>query len=226
MRLARNPALELPPLAMDSELRELLIARARRGEPHALSELFDIHQPRLVRMIELRLDATLRRRLDPADVVQEAWVDVVERFPQWCEQDSLPFHVWLRLTTSQALAEAQRRHLAAGKRDVQREVAGAHSRPSVTAVSAANAFIASATSPTQAASREELRLRVLAALEELDEMDREIVALRHFEGLSNEEAAAELAIEPAAASKRFVRALLRLKPALQSLAPEAAQGMP
>jgi RNA polymerase sigma-70 factor (ECF subfamily) len=207
---------------MDADLSERLIARARLGEEGALSELFDLHQPRLVRMVELRLDASLRRRLDPADVVQEAWVDVVERFPEWCTKEALPFHVWLRLTTSQALAQAQRRHLATGKRDAQREVAGPqHSRPSITAMSAANAFIASATSPTQAAQREELRACVLAALEELDEMDREIVSLRHFEGLSNEEAAAELAIEPAAASKRFVRALLRLKPALQALAPEA-----
>lgn len=209
---------------METDLAERLIARARLGDEGALSKLFDLHQPRLVRMVELRLDASLRRRLDPTDVVQEAWVDVVERFPQWCAQDALPFHVWLRLTTSQALAETQRRHLAAGKRDAQREVAGAYNRPSVTAASAANAFVASATSPTQAAHREELRARVLAALEDLDDMDREIVALRHFEGLSNEDAAAELAIEPAAASKRFVRALLRLKPALQSLASESAGG--
>jgi RNA polymerase sigma-70 factor (ECF subfamily) len=210
---------------MDSGLDERLIEQARGGEERALSELFQRHQPRLVRMVELRLDPTLRRRLDPADVVQEAWVDVVERFPQWCEQDALPFHVWLRLTTSQALAQAQRRHFAAGKRDVHREVQGMVSRPSITALGAADAFIATATSPTQAAQREELRALVLAALEDLDEMDREIVALRHFEGLSNEEAAAELSIEPAAASKRFVRALLRLKPALQALSPESAGGM-
>jgi RNA polymerase sigma-70 factor (ECF subfamily) len=210
---------------MDSDHDAGLIDRARLGEERALSELFQRHQPRLVRMVELRLDAGLRRRLDPADIVQEAWVDVVERFPQWCAQDALPFHVWLRLTTGQALAQAQRRHFAAGKRDVHREVQAQYSRPSITALSAANAFVASATSPTQAAQREELRALVLAALEDLDEMDREIVALRHFEGLSNEEAAAELAIEPAAASKRFVRALLRLKPALQALSPEAAGGM-
>src|SRR5262249_27263536 len=92
------------------------------------------------------------------------------------------------------------------------------SRPSVSAANAADAFIASATTPTQAVQREEVRARVLAVLEELDEVDREIVALRHFEGLSNREAATELGIEPAAASKRFARALVRLRPALQALA--------
>jgi len=93
----------------------------------------------------------------------------------------------------------------------------------MSAANAADRFVASATSPSQGAHREELRARVLAALEELDELDREIVALRHFEGLSNEEAAAELSIEPAAASKRFVRALLRLKPALEGLEPGPAR---
>ena len=206
---------------MDPASTAELLARARLGDERALSELFDTHQPRLLRMVQLRLDSSLRRRLDPTDIVQEAWLEVVRRFPQWCEQDALPFQVWLRLITSQALAQAQRRHLSAHMRDALREVPARENRLSVSAASAADAFVASATSPTQAAQRDEVRARVLAALEELDEIDREIVALRHFEGLSNEEAAAELGIEPAAASKRFVRALVRLRPALQSLAPES-----
>ncbi|MFN0243105.1 MAG: sigma-70 family RNA polymerase sigma factor [Planctomycetota bacterium] len=206
---------------MDSVVIEQLVARARDGDSRALSELFQLHQPRLVRMVELRLDAALRRRLDPADVVQEAWLEVVRRFEEWCAQDALPLSVWLRLTTAQALAQAQRRHLGAQMRDAEREV-GTHSRASISAIGIAHAFLASQTSPTQAARREELRARVLAALEDLDELDREIVALRHFEGLSNDEAALELAITPAAASKRFVRALVRLRPALESLAAESA----
>lgn len=197
-----------------------LIARARSGDPEALSGLLEAHQPRLVRMVELRMDSALRRRLEPADVVQDALLEAARRFPEWCGQEALPFQVWLRLLTGQCLAQAQRHHLGAHKRDALREV-DLHARgPTVSATSAADAFAASITSPSQAAHREEARARVLAALEELDEMDREILALRHFEGLTNEEAAAELSIEPAAASKRFVRALLRLKPALQALAPD------
>src|SRR5262249_48381023 len=164
-------------------------------------------------MVELRLDSTLRRRLDPIDVVQESWVEIVRRFPEWAAQSQVPFHVWLRLMTAQSLAQAQRRNLGAHMRDAQREVPVLESRVSVPAVNAADAFVATATSPTLAARREELRERVLGALEELDEIDREIVSLRHFEGLSNEEAAVELAITPDAASKRFLRALVRLKPA-------------
>ncbi|MFO1009750.1 MAG: sigma-70 family RNA polymerase sigma factor [Planctomycetota bacterium] len=199
-----------------------LLRRARGGDEAALSVLFELHHSRLVRLVELRLDARLRRRLDPADVVQEAWLEVARRFAEWSARGEPPFHVWVRLTTSQALAAAQRRHLATGARDAQREAA-LESRASMSAANAADRFVASATSPSQGAHREELRARVLAALEELDELDREIVALRHFEGLSNEEAAAELSIEPAAASKRFVRALLRLKPALEGLEPGPAR---
>ena len=211
---------------MGSDPVENLLARADAGDASALPELFEAFRPRLVRMVSLRLDATLQRRLDPADVVQESWLEVARRFPQWVGQEALPFHVWLRLVAGQVLAKVHRRHLAAHKRDALREVLVPESRVSVSAASAADAFVASATTPTQAVQREEIRARVQAALEELDEFDREIVALRHFEGLSNEEAAAELSITPAAASKRFVRALVSLRPTLEGLAPgnAAAQG--
>ncbi len=196
-----------------------LESRARAGDASALALLFETFRPRLVRMVTLRLDPSLSRRIDPADVVQEAWLEVARRYPRWVEEAAIPFHVWLRLVTGQTLAQVHRRHLAAHMRDALREAPSPESRLSVSATSAADAFVTSATTPTQAVQREEVRARVLAAFEELDEVDREIVALRHFEGLTNEEAAAELAIEPAAASKRFTRALLKLKPALEGLAP-------
>jgi RNA polymerase sigma-70 factor, ECF subfamily len=195
-----------------------LVELARSGDQGALAELLRFHEPRLVRMVELRLDASLRRRLDPADVVQEGLLEAVRRFPEWCPQQGLPFQVWLRLIVAQSLATAQRRHLGTHMRAAGLEVQLQGSRSGITSRSAADAFAASITSPSQAAQREELRARVLAALEQLDELDREVVALRHFEGLTNEEVAAELAITPEAASKRFVRALLRLRPALESLA--------
>jgi RNA polymerase sigma-70 factor (ECF subfamily) len=205
---------------MDPQQEARLVARARLGEQAALSELFQAHYPRLVRMVELRLDPSLRRRLDPSDVVQEVWPELARRLSEWAAQDGLPFRTWLRLMTGQTLIAAQRRHLAAHMRDALREVPMRESAASISAANVADAFLASATTPTQAVQRDELRTRVMDALEELDAIDREILALRHFEGLSNDEAAAELAIEPAAASKRFVRALMRLRPALQALAPE------
>lgn len=204
---------------MEADSNHKLLERARSGDAAALSELIRVHQPKLVRMVELRMDQSLRRRLDPADVVQDAALEIARRFSEWCDRGAPPFNVWLRLTTSQALAQVHRRHLGTRARDAHLDVGVSISRPSVSAANAAELFLASATSASQIARREELRERVTTALAELDDLDREIVALRHFEGLSNDETALELSITPAAASKRFVRALIRLRPALQALAP-------
>lgn len=211
---------------LDAAALEALAERARRGEEGALAELLRAYEPRLLRQVALRLDPSLRRRLDPADVVQEASVEALRRFPEWCRQRELSFHLWLRLITAQALAQAHRRHLGAHMRDARREERAPLASQSFSAADAADALVASMTSPTLAARRAELRARVLGALEELEELDREIVLLRHYEGLSNEEAAAELSITPAAASKRFVRALVRLRPALVELASEGAAKRP
>lgn len=195
-----------------------LVARARQGDEHALAELFRLHQPRLLRMVELRIDKRLRQRMDPADVVQDAWVEVVRRLDEWGGQDRLPLHVWLRLITGQSLALAQRRHMGAPMRDARRDQPQRASRPNVSSATVADAFVDSSTSPSQVVAREELRARVRAAIEDLDELDREIVAMRHFEGLTNQETAVELDIAPSAASMRFMRALVRLRPALKGLA--------
>lgn len=209
---------------MESDRENRLLESARSGDAQALSDLFRSHQAALERMVDLRLDPRLRQRVDPADVVQEAWLEVVARFRAWCDADTIPFRVWLRLTTMQSLAQMQRRNFAAGKRDVGREVRIVDPRPSISAVGLADVFVASQTSPSQAAQRDEIRTRVLAALEELDELDREVILLRQFENLSNADIATELGIEPAAASKRFARALLRLKPALEDLADRSRGG--
>jgi RNA polymerase sigma-70 factor (ECF subfamily) len=201
---------------MDDNASDLL-ARVRSGDESALHEFFRQREARLLRMVELRIDPVLRRRLDPGDVMQEAWIEIARRVDEWRRQEALPLHVWMRLITGQSLQQLQRRHLATHKRDALREVPAPESRISVSAAGAADAFVASATSPSQAAARGELRARVLAALEELDELDREIVTLRHIEELTNQEIAAELGIDPKAASKRYTRALVRLRPALVAL---------
>jgi len=199
-----------------------LVERARTGDQSALSDLLALHEPALLRMVELRLEQGLRGRLESADIVQEALAQAAQRFAEWCAQTTYPFHVWLRLLTAQSLAEARRRHLGAQMRDAQREVAAAHGA-SVSSANAVDFLIASETSPTRAARREETRAQVLAAVEQLEPLDREILSLRHFEGLSNEDAALELGIEPAAASKRYVRALQRLRPALAALAGDRSE---
>jgi RNA polymerase sigma-70 factor (ECF subfamily) len=200
---------------MDSAASQCL-ARARSGDAEALSQVLAEFAPRLERMVLLRMDARHARQFDAADVVQDALVEATRRFDEWRAQADFPLHVWLRLLTAQCLARAHRR-LHQEKRDVARELPESAAAQCVSAAGAAEWWVSTHTSPTQAARRNELRDGVRAALDQLDELDREVLTLRLFEQLTNEEAAAELGVEPAAASKRFARALQRVRPALAAL---------
>lgn len=195
-----------------------LLESARLGERSALSDGLAELRPELQRFMELRLGPDLRGRLEPEDLVQQALLEATRRFDEWCRLAGYPFRVWLRLLSAQVLDEARRRHLGAQKRDVRREVALASaSRASTGAV--AEWLAASQTSASEIARRHELRTRLEEALAALEESERDILTLRQIEGLTNEEAALELGITQAAASKRFVRALARLRPHLRGFDP-------
>jgi RNA polymerase sigma-70 factor (ECF subfamily) len=200
---------------MNRSTTEQQLARARSGDRAALSSVLSEHAPRLERMIALRMDVRQRRHFEPADVVQDALLEATKRFDEWCAQSNLPFYVWLRLMTAQCLTKTERR-FHQQKREVGRERALVPPQSRITATGAAEWLVSTHTSPTQAARRVELRDLVKTALEQLDDLDREVLTLRHFEEMSNEETALELGIEPAAASKRFTRALQRIRPALRA----------
>jgi RNA polymerase sigma-70 factor (ECF subfamily) len=195
-----------------------LLLRARAGEAAALGALFARYRDRLRQMVRLRLDRRLMGRLDPSDVLQEAYVDVARRFPEYAAAPAVSFYVWLRALTGQRLIDLHRQHLGAQIRDVGQEVSlyrGA--LPQASSASLALQLLGSLTSPTQAAVRAELQLQLQEALNSMDAFDREVVVLRHFEELNNVETAAVLGIEPAAASKRYVRAIRRLKAILDQV---------
>jgi RNA polymerase sigma-70 factor (ECF subfamily) len=207
---------------MNPSTTEQQLARARSGDRNALSQVLSEYVPRLEHMIALRMDARQRRHFEPADVVQDALLEATKRFDEWCAQNRYPIHVWLRLLTAQCLAKTERR-FHQQKREVGRERALGSPIGRLTTTDAAEWLVSTHTSPTQAARRAEMRDLVKAALDQLDELDRDILTLRHFEQLTNEETAAELGIEPAAASKRFTRALQRIRPALLALAADGEQ---
>jgi RNA polymerase sigma-70 factor, ECF subfamily len=162
--------------------------------------------------VALRLDPHLRGRLDSADVLQEAWLDVEKRFEAWVAQPDMPLFLWVRFLTVQKLAELHRRN-GAQQRDARREVP-IHAGPSASNASLAERLAGSFSSPSQGFQKAELLARVQESLGALDEIDREVLVLRHFEELSNNEVATVLGITPAGASNRYVRALKRLKQAL------------
>jgi RNA polymerase sigma-70 factor (ECF subfamily) len=195
-----------------------LLQLAAQGDRQAWGELLEQHRDRLRRMIAFRLDARLQGRLDPSDVVQEACLDASRRLDEYVHNPAMPFGLWLRFLASQRLLELHRYHLGAQGRDAGREVSlfGGPSPEASSAVLAAH-LLGQLTTPSQAAIRAERRLILENALEQMDALDREVLVLRHFEQLSNGEAAQVLGIDKSAASKRYARALVRLKDILANL---------
>jgi RNA polymerase sigma-70 factor (ECF subfamily) len=197
---------------------EELLRRARAGDVAALGELFAHYRGRLRQMVRLRLDRRVAGRLDPSDVLQEAYLDVARRFPEYVAAPTVPVYVWLRALTGQRLIDLHRQHLGSKMRDARQDVSlyrGA--LPQASSASLAQQLLAGLTSPTQAAVRAEMQLQLQEALNSMDPMDREVVVLRHFEELNNIETAAVLGIEPSAASKRYLRAIRRLKAILDQI---------
>ena len=163
-------------------------------------------------MVRLRLDRRLQGRVDPSDVLQDAYLDLAARLPDFARDRPMPTYLWLRLVTGQRLAQVHRKHLGTAMRDAGREVSlyrGA--LPQASSASLAAQLLGRFTTASQAAIRAERQLQLQAILNGLDELDREILALRHFEGLSNGEAAQVLGLSKQAANNRYIRALGRLR---------------
>jgi RNA polymerase sigma-70 factor (ECF subfamily) len=202
---------------MDESLGESveLIDRARRGDHEALNALFVRHRDRLRRMVDIRLDPRLQARLDASDVVQDAYVKVIERLDEYFRQPKVPFFLWLRLMVGEQLTWLHRHHLGTHMRDAGRELSVNQGvLPEASSGVLAARLVGEHTSPTQAVVRAEQIQRVQDALVTLDPVDREILSLRHFEELTAVETAKVLGIEEAAAAKRFFRATRRLKAVL------------
>jgi RNA polymerase sigma-70 factor (ECF subfamily) len=201
-----------------SERTSTLLDRVRAGDQQALGELFTMYRERLWRMLYVRLDRRVASRVAPEDVLQEAFLDVARRVGEYLAGPAVPFYVWLRFLTVQRMQMMQRVHLGAQMRDMSREVSLVHGElPLASPESMAGQLVSRMTSPSQAAIRQELQERLRAALDEMDPVDREVLALRHFEELGNNEVAQVLGISKEAASKRHVRALRRLKDIVSDL---------
>lgn len=191
--------------------------RLRSGDSHAAGELFTVYRDRLKKMIRLRMDSRLQGRLDASDVLQEAYIDVQRKAADFASR-GLPVYLWLRLVVAERLIQLRRHHLGTQMRDAAQQVSLTRGGPPAASThSLANLLLGRHTSPTQAAVRAERQLRLQEALNSMDPIDREILALRHFEELSNNEAATVLDLSKSAASNRYIRALKRLKEILSEL---------
>ena len=194
-----------------------LLNRAERGDAQALGALFERHRDRLHRMVRLRMDDRLHGRLDASDVLQEVYLEFSRCLKDYLRNPELPFFLWLRFITGRKLQALHRHHLRTKLRDAGREISLQQGPlPQASSQTLAAQLLGRFTSPSEALARAQLQLRVQEALNSLDPLDRELLALRHYEQLTNAEAARILDISESAAASRFVRALKRLKKILES----------
>ncbi|TWT94450.1 RNA polymerase sigma factor CnrH [Stieleria varia] len=201
-----------------------LIDRMRSGDTDALAEVFSQCQDRLRRIIRFRLDYRIAGRISDSDVLQESYLAAAKRLQHFAADSEMDPFLWLRLITSQKLVDLHRQHVAAERRDVRREISIADQPMSAaTSVAIAAHLIGGDPTASKLLEQAERINRLEQTLNEMDATDREVIALRHFEELSNVETAAVLGIEPPAASKRYVRAMRRLSELMASLQPSQSE---
>jgi RNA polymerase sigma-70 factor (ECF subfamily) len=198
----------------------VLVERVREGDRGALGELLEQYRERLARLVRVRMDRRVVGRIDPADVLQETFMEAVTRIDDYLRDPKTSLFLWLRFLTIQQLIRHHRRHLGVQARGAGREVSLHHGAlPGATSADLAAQLLGKHTTPSQAAIRAELQLRLEDALSAMEPIDREVLALRHFEQLTNAEVAEVLGIKGSAASNRYVRAVKRLKDILDQSRP-------
>ena len=195
---------------------ELLLDLKQGGEEH-FAELFQVAKERLKKIAWFRLDARLRGRVSESDVVQETYVRAAQRRERYLDNPEVPFFVWLRSELHQKLIEIHREHLRAAKRDVRKERPVHPEIRDATSLALATHLVAQRTSASQIMERAEQIEWLEKALNDMNEIDREVIALRHFEELTNAETAEVLGIDGSAASKRYLRALKRIREIFQTM---------
>jgi RNA polymerase sigma-70 factor (ECF subfamily) len=205
-----------PSRTEDSSETNRLLRLAASGDGASLGELLTRHEARLRRMVAFRLDPRLRGRVDASDVMQEINLAASQHLDDYVAESAVPLFMWLRGIATNKLLEIHRHHLGTPMRDARREIAFyAGTFPGATSAAIAAQLLGHATRPSEAAMRAEAKLRLEETLNGMDPVDREVLALRHFEQLTNSEAARVLGIKEGAAGKRYLRALERLRDILR-----------
>src|SRR3954451_8874234 len=195
-----------------------LVVRAAAGDRVAIADLLERYRSRLRRMVALRLDPRLKGRVDASDVIQEGYLTAMRRLDEFIRDPSVPFYIWLRFLVGQQVHDHHRRHLATPGRDAGREVSIYRGvMPGASTGALAARLLGRQSSPSHAAVRAERKIQLQEALNRMDPMDREVLVLRHYEQMTNGDAAAALGLTHSAASKRYARAVERLREILAAL---------
>lgn len=194
------------------------LRRIAEGDQAAFADAFERFRDRLRYMVRLRLDHRLQGRVDPSDIIQDAYLEAARRAKDYAAEPKMPFYLWLRFLTGQRLLQVQRLHIGAQMRNAEQEISIHRAAwPEASSISLAAQLVGNLTSPSLAAVRAEMQVRLQNALNEMDPVDREVLTLRHFEELGNNEVAEVLGLTKTAASNRYMRALKRLRDVLSSI---------
>ena len=205
----------------DATNTQELLVQAKKGDSDAVDQLLAKHREAVRRMIDLRLDPAIVQRLDASDVVQEVLIEASRRLKDYLKAPAMPFHLWLRHIAKDHIIDAHRRHHQAQKRGVNREQP--MHRPAWSdrsSLDLAGQLLDQDLTPPSAAIQEEMQRRLREAIAQLDDDDREVILMRHYEMLANQEVADALELTEAAASMRYLRAVRKLR---DLLAPPPAQ---
>jgi RNA polymerase sigma-70 factor (ECF subfamily) len=201
----------------DSRQIEALLRAAAGGDAESWRALVGRFEGRLRRMVLFRLNARVYGRIDESDVIQETFLEAWRHLSDYMRRPEFPFYLWLRGIAANKLHELHRHHLGAKMRDVAREISLNRTSHDNTSAALAAQLMGHGTRPSEAAVRAEVKIRLHEALNNMDPIDLEVLALRHFEQLSPAETAQVLGIKEKAAGMRYVRALRRLKEILASM---------
>jgi RNA polymerase sigma-70 factor (ECF subfamily) len=191
-----------------------LIERTRSGDASAFDELFNRHRLRLRKSLAMRMDRRVAGRADASDILQETYLEAFKRFENYLKQEGMPFYLWLQWIAREKVIGMHRRHLGAGKRAVQHEVP---LMPVDSSAEFVSGLIGRSPSPSQELAKAELAEKLRLALGQLDDDDRDLILWRHFEQLSAREMAMLLGVTEAAANKRYIRAVGKLRKILKDL---------
>jgi RNA polymerase sigma-70 factor (ECF subfamily) len=209
----------------DAQSTQELLAAAKDGQAEAINQLLERHRTALRRMVDLRMDRAMERRVDASDVVQDVMLEANRRLNDYLHDPVMPFHLWLRQLAKDRIIDLHRRHRVAAKRSLDRErPLEAAPRLDQSTLDLAAQLCDREMTPAEAATWRELERRFQAAIEELDERDREVVLMRHFEQLTNSEVAQALQLSEPAAGMRYMRAMRRLRTLLADLDSSSAGG--
>jgi RNA polymerase sigma-70 factor (ECF subfamily) len=203
------------PPGPDPQPTQVLLDRVRDGDEAAINGLLARHREAIKRMIDRRMDRVVQRRVDASDIVQDVMLEANRRLGDYLANPTMPFQLWLRHMARDRLIDAHRRHRVAANRSVDREVSLSGGGDDRSAADAVAGIADRELTPAAAATWHELERRFAAAVEQLEDDDRQIVLLRHFEHLSTADAAAALGLSKPAAGMRYLRAMRRLRVLLE-----------